>query len=168
MFWPKKMFYKSLKKKLKRSDFVLVFSIILVIAIALSYAASKFMVLPIDIVSYYELQEEASPLFSMIMLWLSALGDFPLSMLLTIILWPCLHLEDRGPEAIFVLATASSVLIAFVLKVIIQRPRPLPIGENVIGFVQRINQYSYPSGHVLFFVVFYLFLAYIAWILNWA
>jgi membrane-associated phospholipid phosphatase len=67
-------------------------------------------------------------------------------------------------EAIFVLATASSVLIAFVLKDIIQRPRPFPIGENVVGFVQRINQYSYPSGHVLFFVVFYGFLAYLAWI----
>jgi membrane-associated phospholipid phosphatase len=94
----------------------------------------------------------------------SALGDFPLSTLLTIIVVIVLAFRRQWLEAIFIVATASSVLIAFVLTNIIQRPRPFTIGENAIGFVQRINQYSYPSGHVLFFVVFYGFLAYLAWI----
>jgi undecaprenyl-diphosphatase len=62
------------------------------------------------------------------------------------------------------LATTSSALLAFVLKEIIHRTRPFPATENASGFLQSINQYSYPSGHVLFFVVFFGFFAYLAWI----
>jgi undecaprenyl-diphosphatase len=61
------------------------------------------------------------------------------------------------------LATTSNVLLAFALKEIIRRARPFPIAENASGFIQSINQYSYPSGHVLFFVVFFGFFAYLAW-----
>ena len=164
MICPRKIFYKSLKKKLKKTNTVLVFAIILVIATTLSYAASKFIVLPLDIESYYELQEEANPSFSMVMLGVRALGDFPLSMLLTIIILAVLAFRRQWLEAIFILATTSSVLLAFTLKNVIQRSRPFPISENATGLVQRINQYSYPSGHVLFFVVFFGFLAYLAWI----
>ena len=62
------------------------------------------------------------------------------------------------------LATTSSVLLAFVLKELIHRTRPFPLAENATGLIQSINQYSYPSGHVLFFVVFFGFFAYLAWI----
>jgi len=164
MICPKKIFYKSLKKKLRKSDTILFFAILLVAAITLSYAASKFVILPLDIHSYYELQEEASPPFNMIMQWVSALGEFAPSMLLTIIIVTAFALRRQWLEAIFMLATTSSVLLTFALKDIIQRPRPFPIGENATGLFQRINQYSYPSGHVLFFVVFFGFLAYLAWI----
>jgi undecaprenyl-diphosphatase len=72
-------------------------------------------------------------------------------------------------EAIFMLATTSSVLLAFVLKELIHRTRPFPLdqnatGINATGIIQSINEYSYPSGHVLFFVVFFGFFAYLAWI----
>ena len=76
MICPRKIFYKSLRKKLRKTDIVFVFAIMLVIAIMLSYAASKFIILPLDIESYYELQVEGSPQFSTTMLGVSALGDF--------------------------------------------------------------------------------------------
>jgi membrane-associated phospholipid phosphatase len=100
----------------------------------------------------------------MVMLGVSTLGYFPLSMLLTIIILAVLALRRQWLETIFILATTSSVLLAFALKNVIQRPRPFTIGENATGLAQRINQYSYPSGHVLFFVVFFGFIAYLAWI----
>jgi hypothetical protein len=75
MICPKKIFYRSLKKKLRKKDTVFVFAATLAIVIALSYAASKFTVLPLDLESYYELQEEASPSFNMMMQGVSALGD---------------------------------------------------------------------------------------------
>jgi undecaprenyl-diphosphatase len=31
-------------------------------------------------------------------------------------------------------------------------------------FMASVNQYSFPSGHVLFFVVFFGFVAYLAWL----
>jgi undecaprenyl-diphosphatase len=72
-------------------------------------------------------------------------------------------LRRQWLEAIFILATTSSVLLAFALKELIHRTRPFPIAQNVTGLAQSINEYSYPSGHVLFFVVFFGFFAYLAW-----
>jgi undecaprenyl-diphosphatase len=164
MICPEKIFYRSLKKKLRKKDSILVFALLLTIATVLSYAASKFTVLPLDIKSYYELQEEASPLFSMTMLLVSALGEFSLAMLLTLITAFVFIARRQWLEAIFMLATTSNVLLTFALKTIIQRTRPFSISENSTGLIQGINQYSYPSGHVLFFVVFFGFLAYLSWI----
>ena len=166
MICPKKIFYRSLKKKLKKKDTVLVFASIISIAIILSYIAGKFaiLLLPLDLISYFELQEESSPPFYLLMLVVSALGEFAWSLLLTMIIATVFALRRQWLEAIFMLATTSSVLLTFALKGIIQRPRPFPISENATGLIQKINQYSYPSGHVLFFVVFFGFLAYLAWI----
>lgn len=139
------------------------FALMLAFAIALSYAASKFTVLPFDLKSYYELQEEANPLFSMLMQMVSYLGDIAIAMTLTVLAAAIFALRRQWIEAIFILATTSSVLITFVLKDIIHRARPFPVAENATGIIQKINQYSYPSGHVLFFVVFFGFFAYLAW-----
>ncbi len=138
--------------------------ILLISAIILSYAASKFTVLPFDMKSYYELQEEAGPVFSAIMQFVSYIGEAKIAFGLVIIATAIFVLRRQWIEAIFILATTSSVLIAFALKEIIQRTRPFPATENATGIVNMINQYSYPSGHVLFFVVFFGFLAYLAFI----
>ncbi len=95
---------------------------------------------------------------------ISALGEFAISLGLTIIIAFVFAVRKQWLEAIFVLATTTSVLLSFAMKAVIQRTRPFPISENSTGFVQGINQYSYPSGHVLFFVVFFGFLGYLAWI----
>jgi undecaprenyl-diphosphatase len=140
------------------------FVLMLVLAISISYAASKFTVLPFDQKSYHELQEKASPAFSISMQMISYLGEAKIAATLTIIAMAVFALRRQWIEAIFILATTSSVLIAFALKDIIQRTRPFPVTEDETGLVQSINQYSYPSGHVLFFVVFFGFLAYLAFI----
>ncbi len=143
----------------------IVFALVLMLAfaISLSYAASRFPVLPFDLKSYQELQEQASPLFGGLMKGVSALGELPIAMALTAIAVATFALRRQWLEAIFILATTSNVLLAFALKEIIRRARPFPITENASGLVQSINQYSYPSGHVLFFVVFFGFFAYLAW-----
>ena len=135
----------------------------LAFAISLSYAASRFPILPFDLKSYQELQEQASPLFGGLMKGVSALGELPIAVALTAIAMATFALRQQWLEAIFMLATTSNVLLAFALKEIIHRARPFPIAENASGFIHSINQYSYPSGHVLFFVVFFGFLAYLTW-----
>ena len=57
----------------------------LAFAISLSYAASRFQVLPFDQKSYEELQEEASPLFDILMKGVSDLGELSIAMTLTAI-----------------------------------------------------------------------------------
>jgi undecaprenyl-diphosphatase len=62
------------------------------------------------------------------------------------------------------LSTASSAMMAFILKDIIHRVRPFPLAQNGTGLLESINQYSYPSGHVLLFVTFFGFFAYLSWL----
>jgi len=136
----------------------------LAFAILLSYAASRLPVMPLDLKSYEELQEQASPLFDRLMEWVSALGELPIAMALNVIAMVTFAIRRQWLEAIFILATTSSVLLTFVLKELVHRTRPFPVAQNATGLMQSINQYSYPSGHVLFFVVFFGFFAYLAWI----
>ena len=138
--------------------------LLLLLALLLSYAAARFPILPFDMKSYEELQEQASPHFDETMRWISALGELSIAMALTAIAMLTFALRRQWLEAIFILATISSVLLVLVLKDFVQRSRPFPVAENASGFIQSIDQYSYPSGHVLFFVVFYGFFAYLAWI----
>jgi membrane-associated phospholipid phosphatase len=141
----------------------LAFVLLLALSIALSYAAYKFTVLPFDKASYNELHEEPRPLFSILMLYISRIGDGRVPMALTVIATVIFAFRRQWLEAVFVLATASSALLAFSLKALIHRARPFPLAENTTGLIQRINQYSYPSGHVIFFVVFFGFFAYLSW-----
>jgi membrane-associated phospholipid phosphatase len=136
----------------------------LIFAILLSYAAARFPVLPFDLKSYEELQEQASPLFDMLMKGVSAFGELTIALALTAIAMVTFALRRQWLEAIFMLATTSSVMLAFMLKELIHRTRPFPVAQNVTGLIQSANQYSYPSGHVLFFVVFFGFFVYLAWI----
>ena len=141
----------------------IVFVLMLAFAILLSYAAARFPVLPFDLKAYEELKEQASPLFDMLMTWVSDLGEMACygSDAIAMVIFA---VRRHWLEAIFMLATTSSVLLAFVLKELIHRTRPFPLNQNATGFIQSINEYSYPSGHVLFFVVFFGFFAYLAWI----
>ena len=141
-----------------------VFVMMLAFAILLSYAAAKFPVLPLDLKAYEELKEQASPLFDRLMEFVSAIGEMAIAMALTAIAIVTFAVRRHWIEAIFMLVTTSSVLLAFVLKELIHRTRPFPIDQNATGIIQSINEYSYPSGHVLFFVVFFGFFAYLAWI----
>jgi len=149
----------ALNRKIARA-----FMLMLAFAMLLSYAASRFQVLPFDQKSYEELQEEASPLFDILMKGVSYLGELSIATTLIVIAMLTFAARRQWLEAIFILATASSALLAFVLKELVHRTRPFPLGQNVTGIIQSINQYSYPSGHVLFFVVFFGFFAYLAWI----
>jgi len=138
------------------------FVLMLVFAISLSYAASRFPILPFDQKSYEELREQASPHFDRLMKGVSDIGELPITMAATAIAMATFALRRQWLEAIFLLATTSSALLAFFLKEIIHRMRPFPVAQNATGLIQSINEYSYPSGHVLFFVVFFGFLAYLA------
>ena len=66
-------------------------------------------------------------------------------------------------EALFVLATASAIVLTGVLKVLVSRPRPPSFAANPSPFFWSADQYSFPSGHVVFYVVFFGFIAFLAW-----
>lgn len=110
-----------------------------------------------------------SPL-SAIMWGVSALGRPFIGAALIASAATLLILRRRRLEAAFVLATLTGPALSYLLKVITRRARPGPGLEA--GYLSRFDRYSFPSGHVVFFEVFFGFLAYLAYtgftgILRW-
>ena len=92
---------------MKRSITV-AFVILLLFAFSITYAASKFPVLPFDLMSYHELQEEANPAFDILMQAVSYIGETPVAALLMALTIALFVSRQQWTEAVFMLATSSS------------------------------------------------------------
>jgi membrane-associated phospholipid phosphatase len=66
-------------------------------------------------------------------------------------------------EAIFVLLTSTSSILNSLVKRLIKRPRPT---KELVTVVRVINEPSFPSGHVMYYVNFYGLLIYLL-ATNW-
>ncbi len=133
-------------------------------AIVLSLAAHFFAVFPFDLKITDELREENNPVFSLIMQEVSAIGETVMGILMIGAATAFFLIRRRWLEAGFTLFTASNFVITAILKIVIARPRPPYYLPNPADTFPLIDQYSFPSGHVLFFVVFFGFIAYLAWL----
>jgi len=138
--------------------------LLLACGIGLSIAAHLFAVFPFDLKVTHELQEIKNPVFSSFMVGVSALGAPLAEAILIGSVTLIFYLRRMRIEAVYVLATASSVVLTAILKVLVGRPRPPLYPLNPVELFLAIDQYSFPSGHVLFFVVFFGFLAYLGWV----
>jgi hypothetical protein len=107
------------EEKMMSRKIALAFLLLLAFAVPLSYLASQFTVLPFDLKSYHELQEEASPFFNILMQGVSYLGETAIAMAIIVITMATFALRRQWLEAIFMLATSSSVLLTFALKEVI-------------------------------------------------
>jgi membrane-associated phospholipid phosphatase len=138
--------------------------LLLACGIGLSIAAHLFAVFPFDLKVTHELQEVQNPAFAAAMQGVSALGAPLIEVVLIGSVTLVFLVRGMKTEAVFVLATMSSVVLTAILKVLVGRPRPPLYPPNPIDLFLAIDQYSFPSGHVLFFVVFFGFLAYLGWV----
>ena len=138
--------------------------LLLTAAIAISLAAHFFAVFPFDLKITQELREENNPVFSLVMEGVSAIGETFTGILMIGAATVFFLIRLQWLEAGFTLFTASNFVITAILKLFIARPRPPYYLPNPSDTFPLIDQYSYPSGHVLFFVVFFGFIAYLAWI----
>jgi len=132
-------------------------------AVALSVAAHFFSVFPFDLKISQELKEEQNPVFALTMQWVSVLGETWIEAVLAGTGIAICMIRRRRREAVFILATLSSVVLTSVLKVLVGRPRPPTFPVNPADFFWSVDQFSYPSGHVLFYMVFFGFIAFLAW-----
>jgi undecaprenyl-diphosphatase len=132
-------------------------------AVALSVAAHFFSVFPFDLEISRELKEVQNPVFSQTLQWVSVLGETWIEAVLVATVAAICLVRKQRKEAVFVLATVSSVVLTSVLKVLIGRPRPPAFLQDPAYFLWSVEQFSFPSGHVLFYIVFFGFVAFLAW-----
>lgn len=102
-----------------------------------------------------EIQEHRYPLLDNLMKVVSWPGYAPQSWLMVLSVSIAFFLAKKKKEAIFITLTLLSGVISRVLKVLIDRPRPT---EDLVRIIDIAKYQSFPSGHVLFYVIFFGFL----------
>jgi membrane-associated phospholipid phosphatase len=131
--------------------------------VMISVIARKTQLFPGDIKITRELQKRQNPVLRGIFYSISEIGFPKWSIPLTIgsagIFWA---LRFRL-EAIFVLLTSTSSILNTLVKGLIKRPRPT---SELVTVVRVINEPSFPSGHVMYYVNFYGLLIYLL-ATNW-
>ncbi|WP_377124494.1 phosphatase PAP2 family protein [Mucilaginibacter antarcticus] len=66
-------------------------------------------------------------------------------------------------EALFIALTSLSGLVSTLVKFFINRPRP---SEPLVKIMLKTQQQSFPSGHVLFYVVFFGYLTLLMFVIK--
>lgn len=102
-----------------------------------------------------------APLFAWLMSLVSWPGFSPQALLITGLVVLLIYGFGLRWEALSTLTTAlSSAALNVLVKNLVQRPRPLPDMVNVFA---TLNSYSFPSGHVMFYVSFFGFIGLLAY-----
>ena len=90
-----------------------------------------------------------------VMLGISFFGELPYSLLMVIIVAGIFYINKFRRESYFILSILLSGLFILAVKNIIDRPRPTQFYVRLV----EINRFqSFPSGHVLSYVLFFGFM----------
>ena len=158
---------KETTSRPKREYRTFLFQISLFAAIG-AFAVLTFLVkttpsFPIDLRIERAIQSINSPIFAGLMYLISWPGFSPQSFILSVIIVFAIYLFGLQWEAIMALVAALlPPLVNVVVKDYIRRPRPTVDLVHVFGI---LNSYSFPSGHVMFYVGFYGFLWFLVYTL---
>lgn len=101
-----------------------------------------------------EVQEHQYVWLDTLMRIISMPGNLPYSIIMVLAVSAVFLRYKYKRESIFIILTLVSGIISHVLKIIIDRPRPT---ESVVRIIEIAKHQSFPSGHVLFYVVFFGF-----------
>jgi len=101
--------------------------------------------------------------FTGLMVAVSWIGYSPQAIIITLVTVAVIVIVGLRWEGICaLLAAAGSNAFATAAKIIVHRPRPT---EDLVHIVQRVGEFSFPSGHVVFYVTFFGFLFFLAFTL---
>lgn len=122
---------------------------------ALSIFIAKHPILPLDIEISLAIQKIHSEWLDKVMLAISFFGELPWSLLSVLVVAAIFYFNKFKREAYFIALVLFSGLIILGIKNIINRPRPTAFYVRLV----EVNRFqSYPSGHVLSYVLFFGFL----------
>jgi membrane-associated phospholipid phosphatase len=109
----------------------------------------------IDLNISLRIQRYHNDVMDKIMAFISWFGTMPWSLITVLVTALLFLLFKHKREAGFILLTLSSGVLSTVIKLLINRARP---GKDVVRIIEITRQQSFPSGHTLFYTVFFGFL----------
>lgn len=145
-----------MQELLENRKFAAVFVLLLVTSVAFLAAIVHFYpVLALDIRVTRMLQSTGGPAFARVMNIVSVFGNSWIPYLVVGLTAAISLAFSYAREAVFVLLTSVSSVANFLMKVLINRPRP---HSPLVMVHDKVSGPSFPSGHVVQYVVFYGFL----------
>jgi membrane-associated phospholipid phosphatase len=132
--------------------------VLLIISIGFVALTVLVMLYPtsfIDVEFSKEVQEHQNKFLDTLMYLISVPGYMPESPIMIVCTSLVLFLFRYKKAAVFVLFTMLAGLVSTIVKALVNRPRP---SDDLVRIVLKTTQQSFPSGHVLFYVVFFGFL----------
>jgi len=135
--------------------------VLLVGALLLGLLVTFQPVLEVDVDFSQELQETKSPLLDALMegiSWFGSSAGAVISVVIGAALLYCSGLKRAGWTT---LATLFITPLILVLKILFDRPRP---SADLINVMYKATQQSFPSGHVVFYTVFFGFIVYLSFV----
>jgi len=143
-----------------------VFFRLVLVLFAIGFAVLTFLVVTtpsfeIDLQITQAIQYIRFPFFAELMILVSWPGFSPQTVIITGLLILLIYGLGLHWEAVMALiASFLSTGINILVKDLIQRPRPAAGPVNVIDV---LNSYSFPSGHVMFYLSFFGFIGFLAY-----
>ena len=150
----------------RRYRAVLFLVILLIITAAfgvLTFLVKTMPSFPLDLKITLGIQSINIPVFGGLMTAVSWLGFSPQSVIITaLIILLILGLGLQWEALVALIAALLSIGLNVLVKDLIQRPRPAAALVHVLA---TLNDYSFPSGHVMFYIGFYGFIGFLAFTL---
>ncbi len=145
--------------RVRRYRAVLLQGTLALVAIAfglLTFAVKTTPSFAFDLQATKSLQLINAPAFALFMNMISWSGFTPQSYIITGLIILFIYISGLRWEAVVaVIAVSLSTGIDVLIKDLIQRPRPLP---SQVGVFAILNSYSFPSGHVMYYLGFFGFI----------
>jgi undecaprenyl-diphosphatase len=90
-------------------------------------------------------------------------GYIPCAPIMVILTAGVFYTRKFKKEGLFLLLTMLSGLVSTIVKYAVDRPRP---GADLVKIALQTHQQSFPSGHVMFYVIFFGFVALLVYSLK--
>jgi membrane-associated phospholipid phosphatase len=150
-------------RRYRTAVFMTYLIIAVVIFIVLAVLAKTIAYFTFDVTITGALQTFHAGWFDGLMGALSWIGFAPQAWVITLIILAFLYASGLKWETVVLLISVlGSSALGLGLKVLIDRPRP---SADLVNVISQLKSYSFPSGHVLFFVTFFGFLLFLAFTL---
>jgi membrane-associated phospholipid phosphatase len=147
-----------------RANVFIGYLVVAVVAfIILAVLAKTVAYFTFDVTITHAVQVFNAGWFSALMYALSWIGFAPQAYVISLLI--ILFLYASGLKWETVVSTVSLILstaLGLGIKVLIDRPRPSP---DVVNVINQLKDYSFPSGHVLFFTAFFGFMMFLVYTL---
>lgn len=139
-----------------KRQFIYTFICLLTLAfIALGFYVNANPIPTFDLRISLFLQKYHSDVLDKIMLGISLFGELPYSIIMVLLVAFVFYRHNYKREAYFIISILYSGLIILGVKNLINRPRPTEFYVRLV----EINRFqSFPSGHVMSYIIFFGFM----------